>query len=95
MLVFAANAVCDLYELRGPTILQGSTNMSGDREAAVRKRAHEIWVSEGQPEGAGERHWAQAEAEIDAAASKPAKKAPAKAAAAKKPAAKKPAGKAK
>lgn len=52
-----------------------------DREEKIRARAHELWELEGRPEGAGERHWLQAAAEVDAA--KPAKKA----AAAKKPAA--------
>jgi len=33
----------------------------------VRQRAYEIWQSEGCPEGAGDRHWLMAEAEIGAA----------------------------
>lgn len=70
-----------------------------DREDRIRARAHELWELEGRPDGAGERHWLQASAEVDAvkkpAAKKaaPKKAAPAKAAApkaaAKKPAAKK------
>jgi hypothetical protein len=35
-----------------------------DREAEIRQRAHEIWESEGRPEGAHERHWKQAEQEL-------------------------------
>ena len=50
--------------------------MSDTREDRVRQRAHEIWLREGQPEGQDERHWAAAEAEIDAeAAAKPKKAA--------------------
>ena len=32
----------------------------------VRARAHAIWESLGRPEGAAERHWAQAEEELQA-----------------------------
>lgn len=39
--------------------------MQGDREERIRRRAYEIWEREGQPEGRGEAHWAQACAEID------------------------------
>lgn len=35
-----------------------------DRNEAIRARAHEIWESEGCPEGREADHWAQAEAEI-------------------------------
>lgn len=35
-----------------------------DRQERVRTRAHEIWVSEGRPEGREADHWAQAEREI-------------------------------
>lgn len=78
--------------------------MSAAREDRIRQRAHEIWLREGQPEGASERHWLEASGEIDAedkAVKKPAAKkaAPAKkaaspaapATAAKKAPAKKPA----
>lgn len=53
--------------------------MSDKREERVRQRAHEIWLREGQPDGEGERHWALAEAEIDAESAPPkaVKKAPA------------------
>lgn len=40
--------------------------MIADREARVRQRAHEIWESEGCPEGHAEEHWARANQEIDA-----------------------------
>lgn len=62
--------------------------MSGDRDERIRKKAHDIWEKEGRPEGEGYKHWAQAEAEVDAE-DKPAKKAPAKKAAPKKAPAKK------
>jgi hypothetical protein len=31
----------------------------------IRQLAHQIWVSEGKPEGQSERHWAQAAMQID------------------------------
>ena len=36
------------------------------REDRIRERAHIIWDREGQPQGAAQRHWEQAAAEIDA-----------------------------
>ncbi len=65
--------------------------MSDDRQERIRKRAHEIWESEGRPHGAHDRHWHQAAAEIDATAAKPAGSASKPAA--KKKVAAKPAGK--
>ncbi|AOH84748.1 hypothetical protein AWL63_13000 [Sphingomonas panacis] len=41
--------------------------MEQDRISLVRQRAHAIWIEQGQPEGAADQHWAQAEAEFDAA----------------------------
>ena len=41
--------------------------MEQDRISQVRQRAHAIWVEQGQPDGAADQHWAQAEAEFDAA----------------------------
>ena len=38
-----------------------------DREQKIRERAHGIWEEQGRPEGQHHDHWAQAEAEIDAA----------------------------
>ena len=35
-----------------------------DRNEAIRNRAHEIWESEGCPEGREAEHWARAEAEL-------------------------------
>lgn len=35
-----------------------------DRNEAIRNRAHEIWESEGHPEGREAEHWARAEAEL-------------------------------
>ncbi|RFC65717.1 MULTISPECIES: DUF2934 domain-containing protein [Mesorhizobium] len=58
--------------------------MSGNRDERIRERAHAIWDREGKPEGAAQRHWQQAEGEIEKEDSAPKK------AAAKKPAAKKP-----
>lgn len=59
--------------------------MSGNRDERIRERAHAIWDREGKPDGAAQRHWQQAEGEIDNEDVAPKK------AAAKKPAAKKPA----
>lgn len=39
-----------------------------DKEDLIRDRAHAIWEREGRPEGAGDRHWEQARAEIAAEA---------------------------
>lgn len=36
------------------------------RDELVRQRAYEIWEIEGRPDGGHERHWQQAEAEIEA-----------------------------
>jgi hypothetical protein len=36
-----------------------------DKETDIRHRAHEIWESEGRPEGEHERHWRQAEQELN------------------------------
>ncbi len=41
--------------------------MGDDREARIRERAYQIWEEEGQPEGRGNEHWAQAEREISEA----------------------------
>jgi len=62
--------------------------MSGNRDERIRERAHAIWDREGKPEGAAQRHWQQAETEIEKEDSAP-KKAAAKKAVAKKPAEKK------
>lgn len=39
-----------------------------EHEDLIRRRAHEIWEAEGRPEGREARHWAQAEAEMNAPA---------------------------
>lgn len=39
--------------------------MEYDRETDVRNRAYAIWEREGRPEGLHERHWADAERELD------------------------------
>lgn len=38
--------------------------MYPDLEASIRRRAHEIWVEEGKPEGRARIHWLRAEAEF-------------------------------
>lgn len=43
-----------------------------DREQLIRARAHRIWESEGHIEGGQDRHWLQAEREVDAEAAAPA-----------------------
>ena len=62
--------------------------MDDKKNDRIRARAHEIWVNEGRPEGSHERHWDQAQRDVDAsdaaAKGKP-RKAPASGAA--KPAA--------
>jgi hypothetical protein len=40
--------------------------MEPDKEARIRERAYEIWVSEGRPHGRDAEHWQRAEAEIAA-----------------------------
>ncbi|MBB3974735.1 DUF2934 domain-containing protein [Hansschlegelia beijingensis] len=37
----------------------------------IRERAHEIWLSEGRPEGRHDQHWAQAESELSGGSSWP------------------------
>ena len=39
--------------------------MIADREDEIRKRAREIWESEGRPEGRDIAHWEQAKAELE------------------------------
>jgi hypothetical protein len=39
--------------------------MSVDREAEIRKKAYEKWEREGRVEGEHQRHWAEAEQELD------------------------------
>lgn len=34
-------------------------------DQTIRQLAHQIWVSEGKPEGQSERHWAQASMQIN------------------------------
>jgi hypothetical protein len=44
----------------------GEDKVNTDWLDRVRARAHAIWESLGRPEGAAERHWAQAEQELQA-----------------------------
>jgi len=39
--------------------------MNQDQQQRVQERAHQIWEEEGRPEGQGDRHWQQAEREIN------------------------------
>jgi len=47
---------------------QGNASMQENAEkadeAAIRRRAYELWEEEGYPQGGHERHWAQAEREL-------------------------------
>ncbi|TIN27426.1 MAG: DUF2934 domain-containing protein [Mesorhizobium sp.] len=45
--------------------------MSDDRDDRIRERAYHIWEREGRMQGDPERHWHQAEAEIDREAALP------------------------
>jgi hypothetical protein len=36
-----------------------------DREQQIRERAHQLWESEGRPEGQHEDHWARAKEELE------------------------------
>jgi|GEM_PF-1470366 len=45
--------------------------MSQDRHEKIQRRAYEIWQREGQLDGDHERHWRQAEMEIDREAALP------------------------
>ena len=36
-----------------------------DREARIRRRAHEIWEQEGHPEGLADQHWERAAQDLD------------------------------
>lgn len=44
--------------------------MSDEREEKIRRRAHELWVTEGKPEGREMDFWLQAERELSAAGTK-------------------------
>ena len=37
----------------------------GDRDARIRRRAHEIWEQEGRPEGLAAQHWDRAAQELE------------------------------
>ena len=36
-----------------------------DRDARIRRRAHEMWEAEGRPEGQADHHWSRAAEDID------------------------------
>jgi hypothetical protein len=36
-----------------------------DRDARIRRRAHELWEAEGRPEGQTDRHWSRAAEDLD------------------------------
>ena len=54
------NAVCF------PGIKNGRSNMQVDRESEIRNKAYEKWESEGRRDGDHDRHWQEAELEINA-----------------------------
>jgi hypothetical protein len=45
--------------------LSDALSTGDDRQARIRRRAHEIWEREGSPEGHHERYWRKAVREID------------------------------
>ncbi|MER9939607.1 DUF2934 domain-containing protein [Mesorhizobium sp. M0088] len=45
--------------------------MSDDRDDRIRERAYQIWERDGRMQGDPERHWHQAEAEVDREAALP------------------------
>lgn len=46
----------------------------GDNDEAIRRRAYQLWESEGRPEGRHEDHWRQAQFELGTNGVEPAKK---------------------
>lgn len=67
-----------------------------EKQELIRKKAYAIWETEGRPQGQDERHWRQAEEEVETPTSvgKPAaRKVAAAKPATQKPATKQPAGK--
>jgi hypothetical protein len=42
-----------------------SSQEEQDREARIRRRAHELWEAEGRPEGQADRHWRRAAEDLD------------------------------
>ncbi|WP_087001668.1 DUF2934 domain-containing protein [Rhizobium sullae] len=52
-------------ERRNDTGTESPDRSSGDREDRIRRRAYEKWEREGRPDGEHERHWQQAEKEIE------------------------------
>ncbi|TCU09618.1 DUF2934 domain-containing protein [Rhizobium sullae] len=52
-------------ERRNDTGTKSPDRSPGDREDRIRRRAYEKWEREGRPEGEHERHWQQAEKEIE------------------------------
>jgi len=42
-----------------------SSQEEQDREARIRRRAHEIWEQEGRPEGLANQHWERAAQDLD------------------------------
>src|SRR5690606_11006701 len=46
----------------GPRVASVETEVAMDRERQIRERAHEIWESEGRPNGREHEHWARAQA---------------------------------
>jgi hypothetical protein len=42
-----------------------SSQDTQDREAKIRRRAHELWEQEGRPEGRADTHWERAAQDLD------------------------------
>ena len=48
------------------TIAQAQSSQDEkDREAKIRRRAHELWEQEGRPEGRADAHWERAAQDLD------------------------------
>ena len=48
------------------TIAQAQSSQDAkDREAKIRRRAHELWEGEGRPEGRADAHWDRAAKDLD------------------------------
>jgi hypothetical protein len=47
------------------SIERAGSNDKQDREARIRRRAHELWEQEGRPEGQADTHWERAAQDLD------------------------------
>jgi Protein of unknown function (DUF2934) len=53
----------DQYQRTREQVASGQEEQ--DREARIRRRAHEMWEAEGRPEGQADRHWSRAAEDLD------------------------------